>query len=83
MPACCAAAGREFKRPMFDTEEEDAAPPSDEAVATKGPRRLDVVQTFSPRPRLPYIGAKVFIMAWIISTLVLSVKNKTHPEFWM
>jgi len=31
--------------------------------------RLDVVAMLSPTPRLPILSAKVFMLAWIVSTM--------------
>jgi len=69
---CCTAISREIKGPMFDlTVENDKT------------RCIDIEQTLSPRPRVPYIGAKVFIMVWIIAILASSIANKDHPDFWL
>lgn len=55
----------------------------DLAVENDKTRCIDIERTFSPRPRVPYMGAKVFIMAWIIATLVSSIANNDHPDFWL
>lgn len=46
-------------------------------------RLLDIEKTFSPSPRLPYIGAKLFLMTWVISVMALSIKNAIHQSFWL
>ncbi|KAL7528089.1 hypothetical protein ACHAXR_002262 [Thalassiosira sp. AJA248-18] len=73
MRNCCTAIGAEIKGPMFDLTVLD----NDKTQC------IDIERTFSPRPRVLYIGAKVFIMAWIIAVLVSSITNKEHPDFWM
>eukprot|EP00579_Thalassiosira_antarctica_P000530 CAMPEP_0201869604 /NCGR_PEP_ID=MMETSP0902-20130614/3065_1 /ASSEMBLY_ACC=CAM_ASM_000551 /TAXON_ID=420261 /ORGANISM="Thalassiosira antarctica, Strain CCMP982" /LENGTH=73 /DNA_ID=CAMNT_0048395141 /DNA_START=177 /DNA_END=395 /DNA_ORIENTATION=- len=73
MPSCCTAFGREFKAPMFDLAEHSAPSKANEGTRTSllngsnNISRLDVGKSLSPSPRLPYIGAKLFIMAWMIS----------------
>ena len=75
---------------MFDLAEHSA--PSNDIKGTddasltndsKNIRRLDVGKSLSPRPSLPYIGAKLFIMAWMISIMTLSIKSKPYPSFWL
>lgn len=94
--ACCSAIGREFRSPMFDLAERrrrDDAPSNDgddsAAVlsSSNDPSEeeaiMDVVRTFSPRPRAAYIFAKVFIAAWIVSIMASSITKATHSSFWM
>mmetsp|Transcript_28403 Transcript_28403/g.48992 ORF Transcript_28403/g.48992 Transcript_28403/m.48992 type:complete len:302 (-) Transcript_28403:300-1205(-) len=90
MPAFCTAAGLEFKAPMFDLAEHSAPSNADEGTNddsltndSKNISCLDVEKTLSPSPRLPYIGAKLFIMAWMISIMMLSIRDSTHPSFWL
>ena len=74
---------------MFDLAEHSAPSKANEGTRTslltdsKNIIRLDVGKSLSPSPRLPYIGAKLFIMAWMISIMTLSIKSKTHPSFWL
>ena len=44
---------------------------------------LDIVQTFSPRPRLVYINLKMFLAAWIIAILTMSIDQATYPNYWL
>jgi len=63
---------------MFDTTEQTNAnvdAKSSLAIANdddddkSNSSRLDVVRMLSPTPRLPFISAKVFMLAWIVSTM--------------
>lgn len=45
--------------------------------------RLNIVRTFSPRPHIAYIIAKLFILAWTIAILHLSITTATYQFFWM
>ena len=86
---CCAAVRGEFKGPMFDLLEQSASAPTreDEAgvnVVDTTSRSLDIVKTFSPHPRVPYIGVKIiFIEAWIVSVMPMSITSYTYPSFWL
>ena len=75
---------------MFDLAEHSAPSNANEGANdvplrndSKSISRLDVKKSLSPYPRLSYIGAKLFIMAWLISIMTLSIKSKTHPSFWL
>jgi len=77
---------------MFDTTEQTNAnvdAKSSLAIANdddddkSNSSRLDVVRMLSPTPRLPFISAKVFMLAWIVSTMALSISNSTHHSFWL
>lgn len=67
---------------MFDLVEQSTSMVDNNNNKTNS-HRLDIERTFSPQPRLPCIGAKLFIMAWVISCMVLSIKQKTHKSFWL
>jgi hypothetical protein len=61
---------------MFDTiEQTNANVDAKSSVANdddgdkSNASRLDVVRMLSPTPRLPLFSAKLFILAWIISTM--------------
>lgn len=76
MTAWFAALKREFNSPMFDISElsfnEGETPP-----------RLDIEKTLSPHPRPLCIAAKLFIMVWVISTMVVSIVDEAEPYFWL
>lgn len=85
---CCAVVRGEFKGPMFDLVEQSAsaATEEDEAgvnVVDNTPRSLDIVKTFSPHPRVPYIGVKISLAAWIVSVMPMSIMSTTYPSFWL
>jgi len=62
---------------MFDTVEQTNANADAKASLANGDdgdksnlsARLDVVAMLSPTPRLPILSAKVFMLAWIVSTM--------------
>ena len=87
MPARCATFRHEFKSAMFDLAERPPSPAGEPGASADGdappPTTLDVVVTLSPRPRPLFLGAKVFIMAWVVSIMVLSIVNDTHRSFWL
>jgi len=87
MATCCAVFRRELKSPMFDLAEHSPPKSSTNDVAsaseTNNTRTLHIEKTLSPRPRLPYIGAKLFVAAWIVSILAMSIIKKTHRSFWL
>ncbi len=60
---------------------EDAPPPS--AAQQHRRRHLDVIRTFSPRPRPVYIALKIFLAAWILAILATSVDQAAYPSFWL
>lgn len=81
MHSCFTAARGEFKGPMFGLVEHsnDTLTNNDNSSAPC----LDIVQTFSPRPRILHIGIKFFLAAWIVSILASSIRKKDHPSFWL
>jgi len=89
MASCCIAIKREIKAPMFDLTEHSATVSDNEGANddsnsnTTSRCTMDIQKTLSPSPRLPYIGAKLFIMAWAISTLSLSIVKFDFPSFWI
>ncbi|KAL3759861.1 hypothetical protein ACHAWU_007605 [Discostella pseudostelligera] len=44
---------------------------------------LDIVRTFSPRPLLLCITIKLFLAAWILAILTMSIDQATYPNFWL
>jgi hypothetical protein len=85
---CCAAVRGEFKGPMFDLVEQSASAPTREDetgvyLVDSTPRSLDIVKTFSPHPRVPYIGVKISLAAWIVSAMPMSIISMTYPSFWL
>lgn len=62
-------------------------PKGDTSVHATGRRRrirhLDIVQTFSPRPHVLCITAKIFLAAWILAILALSVEEEMFKSFYM
>lgn len=73
-PGCCSTICGEINSPMFDTvEQTNANADSKASLANDDDKsntpRLDVVAMLSPTPRLPILSAKVFMLAWIISTM--------------
>lgn len=85
---CCATVRGEFKGPMFDLVEQSASAPTEEDEAGVNlvddtPRSLDIVKTFSPHPRVPYIGVKISLAAWIVSVMPMSIMSTTYPSFWL
>lgn len=80
--ACCTAFQEELKGPIFDLCEQ--SPSNDDTPQDKtSTRHLDIERTFSPSPRLPCIGAKIFLMAWTIALLIQSIRKSTHKSFWL
>lgn len=87
---CCSTICGEINSPMFDIAEQtnanidDKSPlANDDDDDKSNASRLDVVAMLSPTPRLPILSAKVFMLAWIVSTMALSIKNSTHHSFWL
>ena len=73
---CCSTICGEINSPMFDTDEQTnanadakASLANDDEDDKSNAPRLDVVAMLSPTPRLPFISAKVFMLAWIVSTM--------------
>ncbi|KAL3822566.1 hypothetical protein ACHAXA_007677 [Cyclostephanos tholiformis] len=64
---------------MFDLVEQDALNPAVDDT----PLSLCVVETFSPHPRILYTGAKISLVAWIVSVVGMSIANTTHKSFWL
>jgi hypothetical protein len=92
--ACCAAVRGEFKGPMFDLVEHSALAPTmtaDEVDATSPvsvvdntpPRRMDIVKTFSPHPRILHIGVKISLAAWVVSAMTMSIQEYRYQSFWL
>jgi hypothetical protein len=86
--ACCAAVRGEFKGPMFDLVEKSASAPTreDEAgvnLVDNTPLSIDIVKTFSPHPRIPYIGVKISLAAWIVSLMPMSIMDFSYQSFWL
>lgn len=83
---CCTAALNEFKSPMF-TLVEHTAQSNDKSknasLINNNNKRLDVVQTFSPKPRLVYLGLKLVLTTWIVSVMVSSIMSRDYPSFWI
>ena len=44
---------------------------------------LDVASTFSPKPHLPYLVAKLIILVWMISVMAMSISGNKFPSFWL
>ena len=61
--------------------EEEGATLNGEAAPVH--RHLDVIRTFSPRPRPVYITIKLFLAAWILAILTMSIDRVTYPNFWL
>ena len=88
---CCHAFVRELKAPIFDFVEHTAPStseggPQGESVvrgSNNNTRHLDIEKTLSPRPRLLYIGAKLFVMAWSVSILYMCITQWKYPYFGM
>ena len=74
-PGCCSTICGEINSPMFDTvEQTNANADAKSSLANDDDKsnasaRLDVVRMLSPTPRLPILSAKVFMLAWIVSTM--------------
>ena len=75
---------------MFDLVEQSASAPTEEDEAGVNlvddtPRSLDIVKTFSPHPRVPYIGVKISLAAWIVSFMPMTIMStqSTYPSFWL
>lgn len=76
--------GRELKGPMFDLTECPVPPSGQDGDGhDAAARRIDVASTFSPAPRPPSIGFKLFVLAWMLSVLALSIKEKEYGAFWL
>lgn len=86
--------GQEIKGPMFDLVEhaklqrggksvDEADGDASVCSSNDAPRRLCIEKTFSPRPRLAYIATKLFLLAWIVSTLALSILQEKHSSFYL
>jgi hypothetical protein len=63
--------------------EDGAAPSTGEVAEAVHRRHIDIVRTFSPRPRLVYITLKIFLAAWILAILTMSIDRVTYPNFWL
>ncbi len=74
---CCSSLRHELYSPMFDTVE-----PSSIKNKT-GLQILDIVATFSPRPRWFYILAKSFLAAWAVGIMYASITTYENPSFWL
>ncbi|KAL7434347.1 hypothetical protein ACHAXH_002488 [Discostella pseudostelligera] len=61
--------------------EEEGATLNGEAAPVH--RHLGVIRTFSPRPRPVYITIKLFLAAWILAILTMSIDRVTYPNFWL
>lgn len=80
---CCTTLKGEVYGPMFNLVVVDAPnQPSSPSPSTE-PATLDIVRTFSPRPRLLYITLKVFLAAWILAVLTMSIDRVKFPSFWL
>jgi len=62
---------------MFDLSE----PPKNEGDTAAS--LIDVSRTFSPRPRCLSIAAKVFLTAWVIAIMALSIEQTQFENFWL
>ncbi|KAL7462605.1 hypothetical protein ACHAXS_002985 [Conticribra weissflogii] len=75
--SCCSSLRHELYSPMFDTVEPIS-------IKNKtGLQILDIVATFSPRPRWFYILAKSFLAAWAIGIMYASITTYENPSFWL
>jgi hypothetical protein len=70
----CTTLRNEFKGSYFDlVEQQDGG----------DAHTLDVASTFSPKPHLPYIAAKLIILVWMISVMAMSISGNKFPSFWL
>ena len=70
----CTTLRNEFKGSYFDlVEQQDGG----------DAHTLDVASTFSPKPHLPYIVAKLIILVWMISVMAMSISGNKFPSFWL
>ncbi|KAL7545735.1 hypothetical protein ACHAWF_009083 [Thalassiosira exigua] len=86
MCACCAAVRREFGGAIFDLLElKNPSTSTKEGFAGSDGihRRMDVVRTFSPGPRLVCVPLKLAFAAWAAAIVASSIMNKDHPSFWL
>ena len=67
----------EFEGSYFDLVEQQG---SEDGSDT---RTLDVASTFSPKPLLPYLVAKLIILVWMISIMAMSISGNKFPSFWL
>ncbi|KAL3775079.1 hypothetical protein HJC23_013999 [Cyclotella cryptica] len=77
----CTNARRELTSPMFDLSE-----PAVDLASTEGgvlTSSIDVSKTFCPRPRIPFIATKVFLSAWVIAMMALSIEQTQFESFWL
>lgn len=74
---CCSSMRHELSSPLFDTVEPSSV------NAENGSQVLDIVATFSPRPRWFYILAKLFFAAWAIAIMHSSITTFENPSFWL
>ncbi|KAL7518710.1 hypothetical protein ACHAWX_003520 [Stephanocyclus meneghinianus] len=74
---CRTGLRRELTSPMFDLIE----PPKNEGDTALC--LIDVSKTFSPRPRCLSIAAKVFLTAWAIAIMALSIEQTQFESFWL
>ena len=65
----------------LEEEGGEGATPHGEAAPVH--RHLDIIRTFSPRPRPVYITIKLFLAAWILAILTMSIDRVTYPNFWL
>ena len=73
----CTTLKDEFKGAYFDLVEQQGSEDGSDA------RALDVASTFSPKPHALYIVAKLIIVAWIISVMVMRIMMFAFPSFWL
>ena len=81
---------RELRGPMFDLVERDASSPSSssdpatiDGDMTPSVVGLDVIETFSPHPRIPYIFTRACLAGWIISVMGMSIAKQKYKSFWL
>ena len=91
--ACCTAFRWEMcKGSMFDTVEQPRSSAvldhHDQSHVVSGAnddeaRRIDILETFSPQPRVLYIGCKIGLTGWIASVMAQSIMRVQYPSFWL
>ena len=79
----CGAIRWEIRGPMFDLVERDSSTITDVDATTPPVVCLDVIETFSPHPRMPYIATKAVLAGWIGSVLGMSIMKQKHKSFFL
>jgi hypothetical protein len=75
-------ARHEVSSPMFDlSEPTDLA--SRDGCTESTASSIDISKTFSPTPHWGCILAKLFLTAWVVALMAMSISEYAYPSFWL